>query len=224
MHEDAEVDARAPGQHVPWHRPFIPSGYKTSHHPKKGCRRDCRGCIHADRTPAPEDDLFCTEGTRPNWRSEKLYFRGEAGELLVCYDLRIHSGGSYLVNYRPFHAVLRTQYVCIAVPLRVGHPGNNVFGQADRAVAAIFLSDHEREEFGMLPLSSHVVSIAVESEKLGQSCSSYPVEKADSPTEGSRCKAQRAQCVADIKLAIPERTLSILPGLTPKNRRQSHEE
>jgi hypothetical protein len=86
------------------------------------------------------------------------------------------------------------------------------------------LSDHKRQEFGILALSSHVVSIAVESEKPGHANSTHAVEQAEFPPDGSRRKAQRPKCVANIMLTIPECALSILPGLAPENGRQPDKE
>ena len=120
--------------------------------------------------------------------------------------------------------MLKTQHVGSAIPLRIGHLSYQVFGQAEAAVAAPFLSDDKRHEFGMLPLRAGVVGIAVESEKLGQGRATDAVEKADFPPEGGRRESHRPQRVADIMLAVPERALSIFPGLAPKNGRQPDEE
>jgi hypothetical protein len=71
-----------------------------------------------------------------------------------------------LVDHWPIDAVLGTQHVSCAVPLRIGHLGYQLFGQAEAPVAGPFLPDHKRYEFGMLSLRASIVGLAVESEKL----------------------------------------------------------
>jgi hypothetical protein len=50
-----------------------------------------------------------------------------------------------------------------------------------------------------------------------------PVEEHESPTERSRCDAQRGERVPGIVLAVPERTLTVFPGFPPVHRREAHE-
>ena len=52
----------------------------------------------------------------------------------------------------------------------------------------------------------------------------YTVEEEEFPAQGSRREAHRPQRMTDIVLAVPERALAILPGLSPKNGREPHEE
>ena len=213
------------GEGVPRHRSAALGGYKTSHHPEESRRGNRRGPVHAHRAPASQDDFFRTEGPGPNWRPEELFLRREPGELFVRRNPRIRSGGSNLVDLWPIDAVLGTQHVSCAVPLRIGHPGYQLFGQAEVPVVGPFsLTTSATTEFGMLPLRAGVVGLAVEPEKLGHDGAIHTVEEVDFPPEGSRRESHRSQCMADIVLAVPERTLAILPGLPPKNGRQPHEE
>ncbi len=71
----------------------------------------------------------------------------------------------------------------------------------------------------MLPLGTDAISLAVESEKFGHGSATHTVEEADLPPEGSCRESHRPQRMADIVLAVPKRTLAILPGLPPKNGR-----
>src|ERR1035438_1948696 len=50
------------------------------------------------------------------------------------------------------------------------------------------------------------------------------IEEAEFPPEGRRREPHRPQRMTDIVLAVPERTLAILPGLPPMNGREPHEE
>src|ERR1035441_4842231 len=207
------MPAGAPGLGVPRHRSAVSGGYETSHHPEEGRRWNRCGPVHAHRAPAPQDDFFRGEGPGPNWRPEELFLRRESGELFVRRNPRIRSGGSHLVDHWPIDAVPGAQHVSCAVPLRIGHLSYKLSGQAEAPIAGPFLPDHKGHEFGNLPLRAAVGVLAGESEKLGHGGAAHTVEEADFPPEGSRCESHCPQRMADIVLAVAERTLAILPGL-----------
>src|ERR1039458_2356178 len=123
VHEEAQVDAWAPGQGVPRHRSAVSGGYETSQHPEEGRPRNRCGPVHAHRASATQDDPFRSEGSAPNWRSEELFLRREPGKLFVGRNPQIRSGDSHLVDHRPIDAVLGTQRVGRAVPLRRAYLG-----------------------------------------------------------------------------------------------------
>jgi len=76
----------------------------------------------------------------------------------------------------------------------------------------------------MLSLRAGVVDITVESEKLRYDVITHTIEEAEFPSQGGSRKAQGPQRMTDVVLAVPERTLAILRGLSPMNGREPDEE
>src|SRR6202022_2473941 len=75
VHEEAQVNARAPGNSVPRHGSPVSGGHETSEHPEERRRGNCGGCVHAHGASAAQDDLPHGERTGSNWRLERVPLR-----------------------------------------------------------------------------------------------------------------------------------------------------
>src|SRR5689334_14028367 len=83
VHEEAQVDAWAPRNRIPWHRSPTSGWQKPPHHPEERLAGDGGRCVHAHGTSAPEDHSLGGERAGAHRRSEDLLVRREAGEVLL---------------------------------------------------------------------------------------------------------------------------------------------
>ena len=116
VHEEAQVDAWAPGNSVPRHGSPVSGGHEASEHPEERRRGNCGGCVHAHGASAAQDDFLRSERTGSNWRLEEFPLPRKPGEIFVDRSRRIRSGTSNLVDHRPVDDMLGTQHVGRAIP------------------------------------------------------------------------------------------------------------
>jgi hypothetical protein len=165
VYEEAQVDARAPGNGIPGHGSPVSSRHETRQHPEERRRRDGRGGIHAHGTPAPQDHSLGGERAYPNWRLEEFFLGRKAGKIFVDRHRRIRGGTSHLVDHGPIDPVLDTERIRHAVPSGSAHVTDALFRQLQASGSGPILRYDECQEFGMLSLRAVVVGITVESEQ-----------------------------------------------------------
>ena len=117
MDEDAEMDARPPGDRIPGHRSPALRRHQPGEHAEERFLRDRRRAVHRHRASAAEDCLLGGEQTVADGDPEELRLRGEPGE--VFRDRRAFDSSRGLrnfVDHGPPGTVLEAQRVGAAAP------------------------------------------------------------------------------------------------------------
>ena len=128
----------------------------------------------------------------------------------------------YLSDHRPLDAVFRAQGVGPALPEHTTavrpHLAQAAWNRRRK------LGCDQSEKLRLLPLCLAEILIAVEPKQAGDGAIAVAVEEHQSPAESRGRDAHGGKRVPDIVLAVPERALTVLPGFSPKDGRQTHEE